>query len=1336
MMRHSYRERDYAFGQAMLTLRTSMGLTQSGLADLLGISRRAVGEWEEGISYPKAEHFKHFLELCVQQHVFAPGREEEEIRTLWKTAHQRVLLDEAWLRALLRTPTTPVFTSTTEVPAPPGKTPTKESAAFPRMDWVGALDVSHFTGREVELAELSHWMVHEQCRLIAILGMGGIGKSALVSLLGKQLAPQFDAVLWRSLRDAPSCEDLVADCLTFFSDTPPAEFPTSLERRIDQLVVRLQARRCLLVLDNLESLLEEEDPEGNYLPGYQGYGRLIQRLAESAHQSCVLLTSREKPREIESLEGIRSPVRSLRLVGLDDQTARDLLADKELTGTPAAWQRLVAGYAGNPLALKIVGQAVSDLFGGDLDRFLQEDELVFNGVRPVLRQQVGRLSALEHLLLTWLAVLREWTPLDTLAQVLYPSVLRAQLLEALEALRRRSLLERGQQASFSLQSVVMEYLTDVLGERLAEEIVQGHPAQLLRVALEQAQAKDYVRQTQVRLLVRPLVERLRSELGADALVEAHLLRLLEQFRSEDAAVQGYGPANVLSLLKALRGHLRGLDLSRLAIRGAYLQGVQMQDATLSGVVMRECVLSEDFDAITAVAISKSGKFWAALSRRGEMRVWREEGKRLHLAWQAHTNTTLALALSPDEHTLASGNEDGSVRLWDVESGALLWSGWHTKGTWCLAFSPDGSMLTSGSEDGSVRLWEASLGTPLEDIPHPGAVFSLAWSPDGRLLANGDVAGTIRLWERQQTGPARCVRTLSGHTTLVRGLAFSPDGSVLVSASWDSTVKLWELASGRCLETLVGHTERVQALAWSPDGGTLASGGWDHTIRLWDGHEGTLRAVLQGHSANVQSLAFTPDSRHLLSGSDDGTLRLWEVENAQCVRVMQGSMASLYDLDWSPDGRQVVTGGTDTLVTIWDVSGGQGRTLPRELRGHRWDVYGVGWSPDGNRLASSGLDHTIRLWDPTLGSCLQIMGDSDSADTLFFGLAWSPDGKLLACGTYQRGVQVWDVAANTLRWADRAYGALLRRVAWSPDGTRVAGGGNDGIVILWEATNGTQQARLQGHRGMVMSVAWSPDGRRLASGGSGREGGELFVWDADSGKLVHAFEGHPGVVSALSWVPSGEVVVSGRSDGRLRWWDLQSGECVRVQGAHQGTVQALKVSPDGSILASCGDDGAIQLWDLESGSPLQTLRRDRLYERLNITGIQGLTEAQKASLLALGAFEETGVRAQRSEEALTTLGSEGRSMTPEQALAALPRAEMPEPRRAAKPSAPSTYPAGLTEREVEVLRLVAKGLTIAQIAAQLRISFHTANAHVRSIHKKLQVTSRSAAVRYALEHHLS
>ncbi len=174
---------------------------------------------------------------------------------------------------------------------------------------------------------------------------------------------------------------------------------------------------------------------------------------------------------------------------------------------------------------------------------------------------------------------------------------------------------------------------------------------------------------------------------------------------------------------------------------------------------------------------------------GWIGVWRQAGQILHLVWQDYTDYTFALAFSPDERTLASGSHDGSVKLWGVESSALLWSGWHTKGTICLAFSPDASLLASGGFDATVRLWDARRGTPLEDVPHPGPVFALAWSPDGRLLASGDLEGKIRLWERHETGSATCVALLAGHSNRVRGLAFAPGGSRLASASYDGTIKL-------------------------------------------------------------------------------------------------------------------------------------------------------------------------------------------------------------------------------------------------------------------------------------------------------------------------------------------------------------------------------------------------------------------------------------------------------------------------------------------------------------------------------------------------------------------
>jgi WD40 repeat protein len=132
------------------------------------------------------------------------------------------------------------------------------------------------------------------------------------------------------------------------------------------------------------------------------------------------------------------------------------------------------------------------------------------------------------------------------------------------------------------------------------------------------------------------------------------------------------------------------------------------------------------------------------------------------------------------------------------------------------------------------------------------------------------------------------------------------------------------------------------------------------------------------------------------------------------------------------------------------------------------------------------------------------------------------------------------------------------------------------------------------------VAWSPDGSWLASGGGGRRSGELFLWNTGNGKRVRTFEGQPDAVSAVVWNKLADQLVSGDSDGILRWWQAQSGKCLAMQKAHQGAVHALKISPDGQMLASCSEDGAIKVWNLQSSELVRTLRRDRPYERLNIT----------------------------------------------------------------------------------------------------------------------------------------
>src|SRR5258708_422403 len=355
MKRSSYGEPGYAFGQAMLTLRTAIGLTQADLAEFLGISRKAVGGWESGGSYPKAEHLKALLTLAVQQGTFPAGREAEEIRVFWQAAHQKVLLDESWLSALLSQHPPLVAPGSVKKTPNPDDVLAAPAGGGPRVEWGDALDVPSFYGREGELTTLAQWVVQERCRVVSVLGMGGMGKSALVTSAMHRMAVHFQVVIFRSLRDAPACETLVEECLKALAPQPRHLAPADLEQGLSLLLEHLREQRVLLVLDNLESLLLEGEVRGHLRPGYEGYARLVRSVAETAHQSCLLLTSREKPAALRALEGRQSAVRSLRLVGLEATACEQLLAEHELVGSPEERARLVERYGGNPLAPMIRG---------------------------------------------------------------------------------------------------------------------------------------------------------------------------------------------------------------------------------------------------------------------------------------------------------------------------------------------------------------------------------------------------------------------------------------------------------------------------------------------------------------------------------------------------------------------------------------------------------------------------------------------------------------------------------------------------------------------------------------------------------------------------------------------------------------------------------------------------------------------------------------------------------------------------------------------------------------------------------------------------------------------
>lgn len=1138
------------------------------------------------------------------------------------------------------------------------------------IDWGEAMDISAFYGRELERSQLHQWIVTDRCRIVAILGMGGMGKTTIAIEFVRELqaiqaegSHRFSHILWRSLLNAPPLKDLLPELIRTLmrsprlpslwasqpvtgSDSTPADrsvdevtplhrnfhpeiLPKTVAGQIELLLEICQKQSCLIVLDNGESIFQAGAQVGQYRSGYADYGDLLSTLGRMQHQSCLLLTSREKPTEISKLEGVNAKVRTLMLPELDPIAGQQIFTDRGcLPISTSEWAEIDRYCGGNPLAFQLIAAAVQEVADGDVSEifpYLRSSKLGFADIHILLEQQWERLTSEEHQVMYWLAIGREPMPIAQLDAVLHPSWNRhirgnSSLLNVLQSLRRRSTISSISDLGkrhWSLQPMVMEYVTGRFVDRICTEIEEQQPFLLNTHAIAQANAKEYIRQAQLRLIVKPALDRLRTSIGNPQRIGDRLRLMMANWRTTNSRQPGYLTGNLLNFLIYLKLDLTGLDCSELAIEQAYLVGIDLVNVNFTNAQMVDCAFTQTFSSILSIDYSPDGHTLAASDSNGEIRLWGVQDGQCLLTCSGHTNWVRAIKFSPDGRSMASSSDDRTIKIWDLQDGTCLKTlgeGIHSLG---FSFSPNGRYLASGSVNDRIYIWDLLTGTCIQQLEgHESWSMVVRFHPQGDRLVSGGADGTIRLWDLTS---GNCIRVWHGHENWVTTVNYSPDGKTILSGSLDGTLRLWDATDvtdtvpveSKTSRLVVTHGDEIWSAVFSFDGSRFASAGVGGLLKIWRTSDGDCLHHLEGHTERLWSVAFHPDGHRIASGGEDRTIRFWQVSDGKCLQALNGYTNWFKSIAWSPDGQKLITASRDGSIRVWLM---ETPTCRHQLSGHAKSTIAVATDRQGLTFASGSDDRTIRIWDVQTLACTQILRGHTAE---IMALVYSPDGKYLVSASSDLSIRIWDTYRWRCLYVRTGHTDRIGSVAYHPDRDLIASASEDRTVRIWNLHDPTPVHILTQHTNRAIAVAFDPQGKILASGGMDSQ---ILLWDIETGELCHTLTGHEGWILTLAYSPDGKWLFSGASDYTIKVWSMETGLCTDTLAGHQSWVWSVSVSPCARFLASASEDETIRLWDLADGNVISTRRATRPYEGMNISGVDGLTKAQINALKILGARE--------------------------------------------------------------------------------------------------------------------
>jgi WD40 repeat protein len=1114
-------------------------------------------------------------------------------------------------------------------------------------------------GREQEVEKLKEYMKPGGAALVCVYSLGGFGKTTLVGKVVREVDAKFEKMMWISLQEQQSYQRVLELMLQRFEEQGGDRAALRGATALDQCLQMMQVATCLVVLEDFHRVLPSWSllpPEGEGQENWLAYQQLLRRLNQRSHRSCLVVVSRVQPRFFSEEMG-SSRVRSIELEGLDEGAIEQLLIGRKVAEQvdSEVLKRLWKHSMGHPLTLKLSAARIRNLFDGDIQAFLNTGSLAYGGLKEILAEEFKLLTLLEKEVLYWLLINRD--PVEARTPIRF-SMLKADVLtlslvdaeeklgDCLDSLMRKSLID-SEKGAYRLHELVGDYVRECLIEDILAELVGDDRKELYflnHCALVKVKSNDSIRQRQVREVITPIVQRLRTNvLKRPEDQKIFFTSLVERARHQEVPDKSYLVSNVVQLCRSLEINLAGFDFSDLYIHQANFRGIELHNVSFVNSTVLDSMFNNIFGGVLCVRLSPDGRHLATSDTDGSVLIWDCENHDSIRKIKAHAGWILHIRFSADGKLLVSASEDETCSIWSVSNGDLIRSISANKRILALDLSPDGKTIAVAGEGGEILLWDVEDGHLISNslIHEQGFIWSCVFSPDGQSLLSASTDQTVRILNLRDGS----IDVLFKEPSIqCRSLVYSADGRYLARVSDRNVIKVWDIENQCEIASLKGHSKEIWTVIFGSDRNELISAGTDKQICVWDILKQEIVRAFQGHDATIYSIAYSARDSIIISGSADQKTCFWDYfqtnSEQQQLDSLQGFSSGIRSIAFLKEatGYRLISGGSEQKIYSWNISPDvfdspsiDGRLIQPKMafeKVHSGFIWSVSASLHQDSVVSAGDDGEVILWDAKSGKKkLSLLGHSWN----IFSVDFSWNGDKLVSGSLDETIRVWNFSTDrSSRIISNAHSGGVRHVKFTADDRRIISCGHDGNVKLWDLKTLELLHVWSGHRSFVQSFDFNLRGDRLISCGDDKT---IRIWDlldfssGENLELEILRDIHSAWIRDVCFHPNSDLFASCGEDGLVCLWSLEAKNVV-WRSYHDGPlgVKCVTFSPDGKLLASGADDGTVKLWEVakmlegQSLFPLATLRTIQPYQGLDISNASFSNEQQRKLLRQLGAVD--------------------------------------------------------------------------------------------------------------------